>query len=153
MDDSTIFIVGAKGQLGLALQAQYPGAQSADIDELDITDRASVDNFDWSKIKVILNAAGFTNVDGAETAEGRVAAWRVNATAVANLVRVSLKHDITIVHIYTDSVFDGSQDQHTEDEPYSPLGVYAQTKTAGDIVVSLVPNHYLLRTSWVIGDR
>lgn len=152
MDNSTIFIVGANGQLGRALQSKYPGAKSADIDALDITNRDSVENFDWGGIKIIFNAAAYTNVDGAETAEGRVAAWGVNAAAVASLVHVSLKHDITLVHISTDYVFDGTHDEHTEDEPYSPLGVYAQTKAAGDIVVSLLPKYYILRTSWVIGE-
>lgn len=152
MDDANIFIVGANGQLGLALQSQYPGAQHADISELDITNRESVEAFDWSSTKVILNAAAFTNVDGAETPEGRVAAWNVNATAVANLVRVALKHDITLVHISTDYVFDGSKETHREDELFSPLSVYGQSKAAGDIAVSLLPKHYVLRTSWVIGE-
>lgn len=61
------------------------GAQFADISELDITKRDSVEAFDWSGIEIVLNAAAFTNVDGAETDEGRVAAWNVNAAAVANL--------------------------------------------------------------------
>lgn len=152
MDDATIFIVGANGQLGRALQSQYPGAKSSDIDALDITDRDSVENFNWDGIETILNAAAFTNVDGAETPEGRVAAWKVNASAVGNLVRMAAKRDITIVHISSDYVFDGLQDPHTEDEPLSPLGVYAQSKAAGDVAVSLSPKHYLIRTSWVIGD-
>jgi len=152
MDDSSIFIVGANGQLGTALKQQYPGAQSADIDELDITNAESVANFDWSPIKIILNAAAYTNVDGAETAEGRVAAWKVNATAVGYLVQAAQKHDLTMVHISTDYVFDGTKNPHTEDEPLSPLGVYAQSKAAGDLLVGLVPKHYLLRTSWVIGE-
>lgn len=152
MDDSTIFIVGANGQLGKALKAQYPGAQSADIDEMDITKSESVANYDWSGIKYILNAAAFTNVDGAETPEGRVAAWNVNASAVANLVRAAQTNDLTLVHVSTDYVFDGTQDPHIEDEPFSPLGVYGQTKAAGDLAVSLAPKHYILRTSWVIGD-
>jgi dTDP-4-dehydrorhamnose reductase len=152
MDDSRIFIVGANGQLGQALQAQYPNAHSADIDELDITDAASVENFDWSRFNIILNAAAFTNVDGAETPEGRIAAWKVNATAVGSLVKAALKHDLTLVHISTDYVFDGTQAPHTEDESFSPLSVYGQTKAAGDITVGLLPKHYLLRTSWVIGE-
>jgi dTDP-4-dehydrorhamnose 3,5-epimerase len=152
MKDSEIFIVGAKGQLGLALQAKYPGAQSADIGELDITSRESVESFDWSGIKVILNAAAYTNVDGAETPEGRVAAWNVNASAVANLVRVATAHDMTLVHVSTDYVFDGTRNPHTETEPFSPLSVYGQTKAAGDITVGLTPKHYILRTSWVIGE-
>lgn len=152
MDNSSIFIVGANGQLGLALQKQYPGAQSAGSNELDITDSASVETYNWTGIKTILNAAGYTNVDGAETVEGRIAAWRVNANAVANLVRIAQKYDITLVHISTDYVFDGTQNPHTETEPLSPLGVYAQSKAAGDIVASLASKHYILRTSWVIGD-
>jgi dTDP-4-dehydrorhamnose 3,5-epimerase len=152
MDDSSIFIVGANGQLGQALKAKYPGAQSADINELDITNAASVAGFDWSKVKVLFNAAAFTNVDGAETPEGRVSAWKVNAAAVGNLVRAAIKHDLTLVHVSTDYVFDGTQAPHTEDEPFSPLSVYGQTKAAGDIAVSLAPKHYILRTSWVIGD-
>lgn len=152
MDDSTIFIVGANGQLGKALKAQYPNAQSADIGEMDITKSESVANYDWSGIKYILNAAAYTNVDGAETPEGRIAAWNVNASAVANLVKAAQAHDMTLVHVSTDYVFDGTQEPHTEDEPFSPLGVYGQTKAAGDLVVSLAPKHYVLRTSWVIGD-
>lgn len=152
MDDSSIFIVGANGQLGRALQQQYPGAKSADINELDITDVESVASFDWSEIRVVLNAAAFTNVDGAETDEGRVAAWKVNAEAVGNLTRVALQNDLTLVHISTDYVFDGTQEPHTETEPFSPLSVYGQSKAAGDIAVGLLPKHYILRTSWVIGE-
>ena len=152
MDDSEIFITGANGQLGRALKAKYPGAQSADIDQLDITNAESVANFDWSQIKIILNGAAYTNVDGAETAEGRVAAWNVNAVAVANLVKIAAEHDITLVHASTDYVFDGTKDPHTEDEPFSPLGVYAQSKAAGDIAVGLASKHYILRSSWVVGD-
>jgi len=152
MDSSKFFITGANGQLGRALKAIYSDAQGADIDALDITDAAAVNNFDWSDIKIIFNAAAFTNVDGAETPEGRLAAWQVNALATANLVRVALAHGITLVHISTDYVFDGRRDWHTEDEPYSPLGIYAQTKAAGDISAGLAPKHYLLRTSSVVGQ-
>ena len=152
MDDSSIFIVGANGQLGTALKAQYPNAQSADINELDITKAESVANFDWSPIKIILNAAAYTNVDGAETAEGRVAAWNVNASAVGNLVRAATKNDLLLVHVSTDYVFDGTRSPHTEEEPFSPLSVYGQTKAAGDIALSLSPKYYILRTSWVIGE-
>ena len=56
------------------------------------------------------------------------------------------------MHYSTDYVFDGTAPVHTEDEHYSPLGVYAQTKAAGDIAVATTPRHYIVRTSWVIGD-
>ncbi len=152
MDDSKIFIVGANGQLGTALCAKYPNAKYADIDELDIADKASVEAFDWSGIDVLINAAAYTNVDGAETSEGRVLAWSINADAVANLVAVTAQYDMTLVHVSTDYVFDGTADTHTEDEAFSPLSVYGASKAAGDIAVSLAPKFYILRTSWVIGE-
>lgn len=152
MDDSTILIVGANGQLGQALQAKYPGARCTDSTELDISDPVAVANFDWDKVRVILNAAAFTNVDGAETPEGRIAAWKVNASAVGNLVKAALAHDLTIVHISTDYVFDGTQAPHAEAEAFSPLSVYGQSKAAGDVTVGTLPKYYILRTSWVIGE-
>ncbi|HVS78671.1 MAG TPA: NAD(P)-dependent oxidoreductase [Candidatus Saccharimonadales bacterium] len=152
MKDEEIFIVGANGQLGTALRAKYPNAQSADIDEMDITDRDSVLSYDWSKVKVIINAAAYTNVDVAETPEGRIAAWKVNAQAVAYLVEAARKNDTTLVHISTDYVFDGTKDNHKEDEPFSPLSVYGASKAAGDVTLSTYEKYYLLRTSWVIGE-
>jgi dTDP-4-dehydrorhamnose reductase len=152
MQDSEILIIGANGQLGLALQAKYPGAQALDSSALDITDAEVVAGFNWTGIKYVLNAAGYTNVDGAETAEGRVAAWQVNAVGARNLAEAATKNDLTLVHISTDYVFDGTQNPHTEDESFSPLGVYGQSKAAGDVAVSLVPKHYVLRTSWVVGE-
>ena len=152
MDSSRIFIVGANGQLGTALRTQYPEARSADISELDITSRESVEQFDWSDIEIILNAAAYTNVDGAETNEGRIAAWNVNACAVANLARVAQAHNITLVHISSDYVFDGTTEPHLEAESFSPLSVYGASKAAGDIAVSLLEKHYILRTTWVIGE-
>ncbi|HSX45321.1 MAG TPA: NAD(P)-dependent oxidoreductase [Candidatus Saccharimonadales bacterium] len=152
MTDSEIIIVGAKGQLGLALGQKYPGAQKVDIDELDITSQAAVENYDWSGLKTILNAAAYTNVDGAETNDGRRVAWQVNAVAVANLNRIAINNGMTFVHISTDYVFDGTKSPHTETEAFAPLSVYGTSKAAGDVVVSLNPKHYILRTSWVIGE-
>ena len=152
MENSKIFIVGANGQLGTALRAQYPESKFADIDELDITNAESVEAFDWSGIDTILNAAAYTNVDGAETPEGRIASWKVNATAVGNLARVASKHDMTLLHISSDYVFDGTTEPHMEDEPFSPLSVYGASKAAGDIIVGMLDKHYILRTTWVIGE-
>ena len=152
MNSNNIFIVGANGQLGRALRQQYPEAQFADIDEMDITDRQSVESFDWSGISIVLNAAAFTNVDGAETPEGRVAAWKVNASAVANLTRVCRTHNMTLVHISSDYVFDGTKEPHSENEDFSPLSVYGASKAAGDLLVEQLDKFYLLRTTWVIGE-
>lgn len=152
MDDSKIFITGANGQLGTALRLKYPNAQFADISELDITNRESVKGYDWSNVDILINAAAYTNVDGAETDEGRVAAWNVNASAVGNLASIAQKYNITLIHVSTDYVFDGTNNPHSEHENFSPLSVYGASKAAGDLLVSQLEKYYLLRTSWVIGE-
>jgi dTDP-4-dehydrorhamnose 3,5-epimerase len=145
-------ILGAQGQLGRALTALLPDAVAWDIDEFDMTSPESWQAVDWSGFDTIINAAAYTNVDGAETAEGRRAAWLVNVHAVVHLARTAIAHNLTVVHVSSDYVFDGEQETHGVDEAFAPLGVYGQTKAAGDAVVMTVPKHYLVRTSWVIGD-
>jgi len=152
MDSSRFFIVGANGQLGKALQARYPDAIAVDRDTFDMTDWQMMSGYDWSKFDVILNAAAFTNVDGAETPEGRIAAWKVNATAVGYLAKTAAQHDLTLVHVSSDYVFDGSRSPHPEDEDVAPLGVYGQAKAAGDIAASVASKHYIMRTHALIGD-
>jgi dTDP-4-dehydrorhamnose 3,5-epimerase len=154
-------IVGALGQLGRALQADFPDADLVDIvagpegsavRALDVSDPVQVAAFAWHDYRLVLNAAGYTAVDKAETVEGRRAAWSANAVAPAILARIAAERRITLVHYSSDYVFDGTAELHTEDEAYAPLGVYAQAKAAGDIAVSTTPRHYIVRTSWVIGE-
>jgi dTDP-4-dehydrorhamnose reductase len=146
------FIVGADGQLGTSLRALYPDATLVDRNEFDMTDPLAYENVSWDKYATIINVAAMTNVDGAETPEGRKVAWAVNASAVGLLASKAIAHDLTLVHISSDYVFDGTARTHLEDEAFAPLGVYGQTKAAGDIVTMSVPKHYILRTSWVIGE-
>ena len=152
MDNKAVFITGANGQLGRALQHVFPNATALSHQDLDITNKTAVDSFDWQHGSIIINAAAWTNVDAAETEEGRVASWKVNASAVSNLTRVCRKYDMTMVHISSDYVFDGTKKPHTEDESLSPLSVYGQSKAAGDLLVEQLDRFYLLRSTWVIGE-
>jgi dTDP-4-dehydrorhamnose 3,5-epimerase/reductase len=152
MPPKKTLIIGCRGQLGRALQVDFPGSDLVDLDELDVTDADAVAAWPWHEYALVLNAAAYTAVDAAETSEGRRTAWAANAGAPATLARLSREHGFTLVHYSSEYVFDGTAEEHTEDEPLSPLGVYAQTKAAGDIAVGTAPRHYLLRTSWVIGD-
>jgi dTDP-4-dehydrorhamnose 3,5-epimerase len=151
MTKEKILITGANGQLGQALAALYPDAECVDRDTFDIGDPAIFLARDWRQYSMIVNAAAYTAVDAAETTDGRLEAWQANAVAPANLSLVATQNNLTLVHISSDYVFDGTEDDHTETEPFSPLGVYGQTKAAGDIAVALAPRHYVIRTSWVIG--
>mgnify|MGYP000123690757 CR=1 FL=1 len=145
-------ILGGKGQLGRALAKEFPNADSVDMDELDLTDPAQVAAWPWRSYDLVLNAAAWTNVDGAETPEGRVGAWKANAAVPATLARIAAEHRQTLVHVSSDYVFDGTKQGWVEDDAMAPLSVYGQSKAAGDLAVSVAPRHYLLRTSWVVGD-
>ena len=145
-------VVGAGGQLGRALLHALPDALGVSHDQLDITDPAAVDAFDFSTIDTIINAAAHTAVDAAEGPEGRAGAWATNATAVANLASAARRHRLRLVHISSDYIFDGVREVHDETEPPSPLGVYGQSKAAGDLAAAGVDQHWIVRTSWVIGD-
>lgn len=145
-------ILGSRGQLGRALTSIYPEARGIDLDELDLTDQGQVAAFPWQDYEVVINAAAWTDVDGAESAAGRVSSWKANACVPATLARLAIAHRQTLVHISSDYVFDGTHVSWTEQDDFAPLSVYGQSKAAGDIAVGLVPRHYILRTSWVVGD-
>lgn len=156
MQPPRTLILGAHGQLGRALAVEFPEADCAGrrgTDRtLDIADPTSLAAWPWQDYDLVLNAAAYTAVDDAETDAGRRASWAVNAQAPATLARLAREHRFTLVHYSTDYVFDGTAAAHPEDEPFSPLGAYGQSKAAGDLAVATAPQHYVLRTSWVIGE-
>ena len=91
-------------------------------------------------------------MDAAETPEGRAAAWAANVTGVAALARIATAHGITLVHVSSDYVFDGTAERpYREDDPVAPLGVYGQTKAAGDQIVG--HRAAALHRANVVGDR
>jgi dTDP-4-dehydrorhamnose 3,5-epimerase/reductase len=152
MESKKTLIIGASGQLGRALIKAVSAAVPVTRSTLDLASPESVADFDFGPYGIVINAAAYTKVDAAETEEGRREAWAVNVGGVGALVEAARKHRFTLVHVSSDYVFDGAQVIHSETEPFSPLGVYGQTKAAGDALVCSLPAHYLLRTSWVIGD-
>ncbi|WP_243224853.1 bifunctional dTDP-4-dehydrorhamnose 3,5-epimerase family protein/NAD(P)-dependent oxidoreductase [Microbacterium sp. CIAB417] len=151
-----ILVLGAAGQLGRALRDRL-GDQGhieyATRAELDLSAPGFAGARRWRDYGTIVNAAAYTAVDTAETPDGRSAAWEANAMAVGALASVARDNGITLVHVSSDYVFDGTADApYSEDASFSPLGVYGQTKAAGDIAAATAPRHYIVRTSWVIGD-
>ena len=149
-------VVGANGQLGRALRAEFGDAahlEYAARADLDLASPRLATARRWRDYETIVNAAAYTAVDAAETPDGRRDAWTTNVAGVAALARVAAQNGITLVHVSSDYVFDGSTERpYREDDPVCPLGVYGQTKAAGDALVSAIPRHYIVRTSWVIGE-
>ena len=151
-------VTGCRGQLGRAVRALaeerglLPSFDFCDIDTFDMSDPEAYGRYDWDLYGTVINCGAWTAVDAAETDEGRISCWRANAQGPALLARTCAEHGITLVHISSDYVFDGTQELHAEDEPFSPLSVYGQSKAAGDLAVAGCPRHYILRSSWVIGE-
>ncbi|SFR95736.1 dTDP-4-dehydrorhamnose reductase [Microbacterium sp. cf046] len=149
-------VVGAAGQLGKALRAEFGDGGSVEYAtraDLDVSSASLGTARRWRDYDTIINAAAYTAVDAAETPEGRRDAWAANVGAVSALAAVAAAHGITLVHVSSDYVFDGTLDRpYREDDRICPLGVYGQTKAAGDAAATTVPRHYVVRTSWVIGE-
>ena len=149
-----VFITGAHGQVGYALQAQALQlgwqVRAVDRDALDITDADAVSAAIGAfSPDAVINAAAYTAVDRAE-AEPDLA-FSVNRDGTASLARVCGAAGIPLVHYSTDYVFDGSKTgAYVEDDPVAPLDVYGASKLAGEQALRThCFRHLILRTSWV----
>lgn len=150
-------VTGCNGQLGRAVRAAaeargLPGFDYCDIDTFDLSNPDDYAKYDWSLYGTVINCGAYTAVDRAETPEGRKTCWAANATGPALMARTCSEHGIALVHVSSDYVFDGTRENHPEGEPLSPLSVYGQSKAAGDLAAAGCPRHYVVRSSWVIGD-
>ncbi|WP_183644449.1 sugar nucleotide-binding protein [Neomicrococcus lactis] len=153
-------VIGSNGQLGRALrvaltedQAVFTTRAELDLEQQDADAANSLAQWNLSDFAAVINAAAYTAVDAAETAEGRVAAWAANAEAVARLAKACAVAGVPLVHVSTDYVYDGAASgELPEQGHFAPLGVYGQSKAAGELAVSVTDKHYIVRTSWVIGD-
>jgi dTDP-4-dehydrorhamnose reductase len=146
-------ILGANGQLGRALRLQFPDAVALDRAALDVADADAVAAYDWSSVDVVLNAAAWTAVDAAEDPANLAEVRAANVEAVGHLADAATEHGFTLVHVSSEYVFDGRHDgPMPEDLEPSPLSVYGRSKADGDRKASKTERHYLIRTTWVVGD-
>lgn len=149
----TILVLGAGGQIGRALvERAGPRAVGLARARCDVCEMAEVERA-LSEVRpsLVINCAAFTKVDAAETA--RAGAFAVNAEGAGNVASAAARHDIPVIHVSSDYVYDGTRGEpHREDEPPAPLNVYGESKAAGDAAVAAAnPAHLILRTSWVFG--
>lgn len=151
-----ILVFGTSGQLGYELMQQGISLKldihGADYPQTDITLLNQVSNaFTDFQPGLVINAAAYTNVDGAES-EPELA-MAINAGGPAHLARVCYEYQIPLIHISTDYVFDGTQGfPYRETDPVEPIGVYGRSKAAGETAVrSILDEHIILRTSWLYG--
>ncbi|WP_456420792.1 dTDP-4-dehydrorhamnose reductase [Lutibacter sp.] len=151
-----VLVTGSKGQLGLelvGLESVFLNYQFffTDKNQLDITKFKDVSTFILkNKIEVLINCAAYTNVDKAEDEPNL--ANEINHLAVKNLAEIAKKHQLKLIHISTDYVFDGSSNiPYTEKENTNPKNVYGITKLNGEKALLKVnpPNAVIIRTAWL----
>jgi dTDP-4-dehydrorhamnose reductase len=151
-----LLVTGAGGMLGRAVvdaanrlghEVQACTRAELDIVDADATRLALVS----SRPRAVINCAAYTDVDGAES--DWQGAEAVNAQGARNVAAAAAEVGAFVVHVSTDYVFDGSKrEPWLESDPVAPLGVYGETKLAGErAVASANPAHAIVRTAWLFG--
>jgi dTDP-4-dehydrorhamnose reductase len=155
-----ILITGGNGQLGTELRhlLDERGVKyfAADVNELDITDKAAVDAFfDENKPELVYHCAAYTAVDKAED-EGKALNEKINVDGTRNVANAAARVDATLVYISTDYVFNGDLPVGQEwevDAPIDPQSEYGRTKRLGEVAVEESGvKFYIVRTAWVFGN-
>lgn len=151
-----ILVFGRAGQLATDLQNAARGRDLAltalGRNDIDICDRdAILRAIDRFKPNALINAAAYTNVDGAES-EGE-AAFRLNETAPRAMAEAAQDAALPFIHVSTDQVFDGTKKgAYSEVDVPNPINLYGRSKRAGEIAVANAdPNALIVRVSWVWG--
>jgi len=158
-----ILLLGASGQIGWELRRSLSplGVVAAPgRSELDLADHRRLRDYVRQLVpELIVNAAAYTDVDGAEAAPEE--AMAINGTAPGILAAEAERLGIGLVHYSTDYVFDGSgrapqaeTPGYREDDPAKPINVYGRSKLAGEQAVKASgAAHLVLRTSWIYAAR
>lgn len=153
-----VLIIGKNGQLANELVAEQPdhvellclGRADVDISSIESLDKA-ISAF---QPNTIVNASAYTAVDKAESDEE--AAYVINQHAVQNIAKLAKKHNIRLLHVSTDFVFDGQQNKaYQVDDNTNPCSVYGASKLAGEqeITAHCPENSAIIRTSWLYSSH
>jgi dTDP-4-dehydrorhamnose reductase len=148
-----VVITGHNGQLGRQLVNAFAAHELllVDLPADDITDPAAVGRVADFRPDLIVHAAAYTDVDGAES--DPEVAYRANAFGTQNMALASQRSGAALLHVSTNEVFDGSQrEAYREWDAIKPISVYAHSKAAAErIVLSLAPRPYIVRIAWLFG--
>lgn len=158
MTKASILLTGAGGQVGYEVNrlaaARGCALTALTRQQLDIGDAEAVEQIvSRFRPSLVINAAAYTAVDRAE--QEVEAAMRANRQGPANLAAACHAHQIPLIHLSTDYVFDGNKDgAYGEEDPVAPTGVYGRSKWEGEEEVrARLTQHLTIRVSWVFGPH
>lgn len=151
-----ILVTGATGLLGQALcpMLDKEGWQfwACNSKIFDITNTKMVKEI-MNKISLdfIIHLAGYTNIDQAE--DNPELAFKINQLGTKNIANIAKKHNIPILYLSTNNVFDGkSEIPYKPNDQTNPINVFGKSKLAGENeVIKATKKHYILRSSWLYG--
>ncbi|MFQ9866402.1 MAG: dTDP-4-dehydrorhamnose reductase [Bilophila wadsworthia] len=150
-----ILLTGGRGMLGRTLCNMWQDMEilSTDIPEMDITNIGAFDTLCKKEYPdVVIHCAAVTAVDNCEA--NQEIAWKVNTLGSLNVASVCNRHNIRLIALSTDYVFDGFKDRpyNEFDLPSGGVNIYGQSKWAGEQAIRThCPNHVIARTSWLYG--
>lgn len=151
-------VSGAKGQLGSdvcsVLKKRNIPHIGIDVDTLDITDKAAVnDFFNNNKVTCFIHCAAYTAVDKAE--EQKDLCFKINYEGTKNIAGQCAEKNAKMLYVSTDYVFPGNSSTPFEaDSEKAPLNTYGESKLLGEKAVKeLCKKHFIVRTSWVFGEK
>jgi dTDP-4-dehydrorhamnose reductase len=151
-----VLVTGSDGQLGWELRRQVPANATTlwtDVDQLDITSAAAVENMAHEfKPNIVINAAAYTAVDKAES-DAKLA-YRINRDGAMHLAKVAAKLGAKMLHVSTDFVFDGKGEPYQPLDGIKPLSVYGASKAEGEqAVLAANAQALIVRTAWVYSSH
>jgi len=128
-DDASIHTIAtARGENRLPFKDAY------EYHAMDITNPEQIESvIADTKPEVIIHTAAMTNVDQCEMEKD--ACWKQNVNAVEFLVSACKKHEIFLVHVSTDFIFDGANGPYTEEAEPNPISFYGWSKYAAEKAV------------------
>lgn len=146
-------LFGTGGMLGHALRVVFPHAIFLGHNDVDITDKDAVSEvIHRYHPATVINAAGYTDVDGCEDNQDR--AFAVNGKAPGIIAAACAENHATFVHYSTDYIFNGTKSEYRENDRPNPINVYGQSKLMGETGIQENSDDYrIIRTSWLFGDH
>ena len=153
-----VLVTGAGGQLASCVEVLYKRDDHVkyhfySASELDITDEDKISEvFANHSFDYCFNCAAYTNVDGAESEQDL--AYLVNAKASELLAKACKEYEVTLIHISTDYVFDGSgTEPYSTDSETSAVNIYGDSKLQGELKIQeTLDRYFIIRASWLFSD-
>ncbi len=142
-----VLLTGGKGLLGFELRKLEPGLLSTDLEDFDVTNPDQMSDYlAGYNVTTILHAAAFTSPPKIDA--DPVKALQANIIGTANVATLCIEHQLRMVYISTDYVFQGDRGNYREHDELLPQNRYAWSKLGGECAVRMHPDSLIIRTSF-----